>query len=82
LLLQAEYRVPVWGPFDASVFADAGKVTHRPADLGLSGLKHDFGFSVSVMKGSATMARTDIGFGSGEGAKFSVSFGIGADFLP
>jgi hypothetical protein len=82
LLLQAEYRVPVWGPFDASVFADAGKVTSRRADLGLAGLKHDFGFSVSVMKGSGTMARTDIGFGSVEGKKLSVSFGVGADFLP
>lgn len=82
LLLQVDYRVPVWGPFDAGVFVDAGKVTSRPADLGLSGLKHNYGFSVSVMKGSATVARTDFGFGSGEGANVSVSFGVGADFLP
>lgn len=82
LLLQVDYRVPVWGPFDASVFVDAGKVTSRPSDLGLSGLKHDYGFSLSVMKGSATVVRTDIGFGSGEGANLSVSFGVGADFWP
>jgi len=82
LLLQLEYRVPVWGPFDASAFVDAGKVTSRPADLGLSDLKHNYGFSMSVMKGSATVVRTDIGFGSGEGANLSVSFGVGADFLP
>jgi len=82
LLLQVDYRVPVWGPFDASVFVDAGKVTRRPADLGLSGLKHNYGFSLSVMKGSATVARADIGFGGGEGAKLLVSFGVGADLLP
>jgi hypothetical protein len=79
LLLQAEYRVPVWGPLDATVFLDAGKVTSRLTDLGLSGLEHNYGFSISVMKGPATIARTDIGFGR-EGAKLSVSFG--ADLLP
>jgi len=37
---------------------------------------------LSVMKGSATVARADIGFGGGEGAKLLVSFGVGADLLP
>lgn len=82
LLLQAEYRVPVWGPLDASVFVDAGKVARRPADLDLSGLKHNYGFSLSLMKGSTAVARADIGFGGREGVKISVIFGGGADFLP
>jgi hypothetical protein len=76
LLLQADYRVPVWGPFDASVFFDAGKVTPRPADLNLSGLKHDYGFSISVMRGGNTALRSDFAFGSGEGTKIVVSFGL------
>ncbi len=76
LLLQADYRVPVWGPFDASVFIDAGKVTPRPADLNLSGLKYDYGFSISVMRGVNTVARTDFAFGGGEGTKIIVSFGL------
>ena len=76
LLLQADYRVPVWGPFDASVFIDAGKVTPRPADLNFSDLKHDYGFSISVMRGANTVARTDFAFGGGEGTKIIVSFGL------
>jgi len=82
ILLQADYRVPVWGPFDASVFVDAGKVTPRRADLNLSNLKHDYGFSISVMRGPNTVVRTDFGFGSGEGTKITVSFGLGDETFP
>ena len=67
---------PLRGPFDASVFFDAGKVTPRPADLNLSGLKHDYGFSISVMRGGNTALRSDFAFGSGEGTKIVVSFGL------
>lgn len=79
LLLQAEYRVPVWGPVDATLFVDAGKVTSRPADLSLSNLKRSHGFSVSVMRKSAAIARVDFGFGGGEGTRVLVSLG---DFVP
>ena len=75
LLLQAECRVPVWGPFDATVFADAGKVTRRRKDLDLSDMKHDFGFSLSVMKGVSTAARFDVGFGGGEGVRLFLTLG-------
>jgi len=75
LLLQAEYRVPVWGPIDATLFADAGKVTSERRDLDFEDLRRDFGFSVSVMKGWATAARVDVGFGSGEGTRVFVSLG-------
>lgn len=81
MLLQAEYRVPVWGPVDASVFVDAGKVAARRADLNFSGLKRDYGFSISVMRGPNTVARTEFGFGGGEGMHVKVSFGLGDDFL-
>ncbi len=75
LLLQAEYRVPLWGPIDATLFADAGKVTSDRDDLDLNDLRRDFGFSLSVMKGWATAARVDVGFGSGEGTRVFVSLG-------
>ena len=75
LLLQAEYRLPVWGPIDATVFADAGKVTPERGDLDLNDLRRDFGFSLSVMKGWATAARVDVGFGSGEGTRVFLSLG-------
>lgn len=75
LLLQAEYRVPLWGPIDATLFADAGKVTAARDDLDLNDLRKDVGFSLSVMKGWATAARVDVGFGSGEGTRVFVSLG-------
>lgn len=69
LLLQAEYRVPLWGPIDATVFADAGKVAPTRSDLDLNDLRKDVGFSLSIMKGFSTWARMDVGFGSGEGTR-------------
>jgi hypothetical protein len=79
LLLQAEYRVPIWGPFDASVFADAGKVTRLREDLDLSNLKHDFGFAVSLMKQALPALRVDVGMGGGEGVRVFLTIG---DVLP
>ena len=81
MLLQAEYRVPVWGPVDASVFVDAGKVAARRADLNFTDLKRDYGFAVSLMRGPNTMARTEFGFGGGEGMHVKISFGLGDDVL-
>jgi hypothetical protein len=75
LLLQAEYRVPLWGPVDATVFADAGKVTDTRSDLDLTDLRRDFGFSLSIMKGWVTPARVDVGFGSGEGTRVFFTLG-------
>ncbi len=75
VLLQAEYRLPVWGPIDATLFADAGRVEPDRYDLDLSDLRRDFGFSLSVMKGWATAARLDVGFGSGEGTRVFLSLG-------
>ena len=75
LLLQAEYRVPLWKPVDATVFADAGKVASVRSDLDLNNLRRDFGFSVSMMKGWDTAARIDVAFGSGEGARVYLTIG-------
>ncbi len=67
LLLQAEYRWPIWGPIDATVFFDTGKVTSRRGDLNLSDLKRSYGFSIGAVRGANTVLRTDVGFGGGEG---------------
>lgn len=75
LLLQAEYRVPLWGPIDATVFADAGKVAPTRSDLDLNDLRKDVGFSLSIMKGWSTWARVDVGFGSGEGPRVFFTLG-------
>lgn len=73
LLLQAEYRIPLWGPVDATVFADAGKVASRRRDLDLRDLEHNVGFSLSLMRGPATAARVDVGLGGEEGFQLFVT---------
>lgn len=75
VLVQAEYRVPLWGPIDATVFADAGKVAPTRSDLDLNDLRKDVGFSLSIMKGWSTWARMDVGFGSGEGTRVFFTLG-------
>lgn len=75
VLLQAEYRVPLWGPFDATVFGDAGKVARLRSDLDLNDLRRDVGFSLSIMKAWQTWARVDVGFGSGEGTRVFLTLG-------
>ena len=75
LLLQAEYRFPVWGLIEGTVFGDAGKVAPTRSDLDLTDLQRDFGFSLSVMESWRTMARVDVAFGSGERAQVFFSVG-------
>ena len=75
LLLQAEYRIPLWGPVDATLFADAGKVAFVRKDLDFTDLRRDAGFSLSIMKGWETWARVDVGFGSGEGTRVFFTLG-------
>ncbi|HWL38846.1 MAG TPA: BamA/TamA family outer membrane protein [Gemmatimonadaceae bacterium] len=75
MLLQAEYRLPLWGPIDATLFTDAGKVASTRDDLDFSDLRRDFGFSLSIMKGWATAARMDVGFGSGQGTRIYFTIG-------
>jgi len=75
LLLQAEYRLPLWGPLDLSVFADAGKVASRRDDLDLSDLHSDAGVGLSIMRGPSTAVRFDVGFGGGEGTRLFLTVG-------
>src|SRR5580704_1873354 len=67
MLVQAEFRQKIWAQFDATFFVDAGKVTHDASQLGLTGLKHDVGVSISFMRVDATIIRFDFSFGGGEG---------------
>jgi hypothetical protein len=60
---------------EATVFADAGKVAGQRSDLDLTDLRRDFGFSASMMQKWSTVARVDVGFGSGEGARVFFTFG-------
>lgn len=76
LLMQAEYRAPIWGPFEATAFYDAGKVAHDKSDLTLTNLHHDYGFSMSFMRAHSTVLRVDLGLG-GEGPVWIVTMFTG-----
>ena len=78
LLVQAEYRLALPGPVNATVFVDGGSIGTRRDDLDLAHLKRDYGFSLSVMTGDATAIRVDAGFGGREGAH--VFFSVGPIF--
>jgi hypothetical protein len=78
VLLQAEYRFKVVGPIDATVFADAGAIALRRADLERARFARSYGFSLSVMTIDATAVRMDVGFGGSEGAH--VFFSVGPIF--
>ena len=71
ILGQIEFRQKLPRPLgllDVGAFIDVGKVGHAWGDLNLSqGVKHSFGLSLSLMRGTATIARFDLGFGAGEG---------------
>jgi len=75
-LVQAEYRVPVYGPLHASVFYDVGTVSRYAKDL-LTNPKQDGGFGLSYRRNGISLARIDVGFGAGEGSRIFVGFGLG-----
>ena len=62
------------------MFAETGKVTSRRADLDLTDLKRSVGFSLSLMRGPATAARVDVGFGGGEAVQ--VFFTLRREVIP
>lgn len=75
LLLQAEYRVKVRGPLEATVFAEAGNVALVRSGLSLRDLKKDVGFSLGYVKDDVTRVRIDVGGGGGEGLRVFFSVG-------
>lgn len=74
LLFTAEYRWEIFTGFDMALFADAGKVAARRADLDLSHLRTDAGFGLRIKTRSAVVIRIDTGF-SNEGFQVWLKFG-------
>ncbi len=64
LLTQAEFR---WTPsrlgLDMAIFYDAGKVTHRRADLDFDGLTHNWGIGARLHGPAFTPARVELAKG-------------------
>lgn len=78
LLLQAEYRFKVYGPFDVTAFVDSGMTALRRKELGVGGLRTSGGLSLSLMTIDATALRIDVASGGGEGVR--VFFSVGPIF--
>jgi outer membrane protein assembly factor BamA len=77
LVMNAEYRWEVIPALDMAVFADAGKVFHRPGEFSLTRLKAAGGFGARFKSRDAVVFRLDTGF-SREG--FQVWFKFGGPF--
>jgi hypothetical protein len=74
ILLQAEYRHPIWGPFGLLSFYDTGKVALRAADINLARLRHDIGLGIYLRIANRELARLYIGFGTGEPSQIHPKF--------
>jgi outer membrane translocation and assembly module TamA len=57
----AESRWALFTHVDAAVFADAGKVASRVADLDVRHLKTSYGAGLRVHNATATLVRLDVG---------------------
>lgn len=62
MVMNAEYRWEVTPAFEMAVFADAGKVFHRPGQFSLARLKGSGGFGLRFKGRDAILFRLDIGF--------------------
>ncbi len=74
VLVQADYRHPIWGPFGLLSFYDTGKVAMQRSDVSFAQLRHDIGVGLYFRAGNRELARVYIGFGSGEPARPSFKF--------
>jgi hypothetical protein len=62
LALTAEYRWDINAGIDMALFADAGKVFHRPEQISLSEMETSVGFGIRVRRRRNVVARFDTGF--------------------
>lgn len=74
VLMQAEYRIPIVEKVHAIVFVDAGQVAPRTSQL-FKDVRTGTGFSLGYLVKGKSVARVDVGLGSGEGMQIFWSFG-------
>jgi hypothetical protein len=74
IVLNAEYRWEISTRFDMALFADAGKVFHRPGEISLADMETSAGFGFRFKNNHNIVARLDTGF-SREGFQIWLKFG-------
>jgi len=72
--VSGEYRWEINTGFDAVLFADFGKVFHKPSQIGFAGMQSSGGFGFRVKDKNHVIARFDVGF-SHEGTQIWLTFG-------
>jgi outer membrane translocation and assembly module TamA len=72
--LQAEYGFDVLPFLGTVLFYEAGAVAPRWQDLSLGNLRRDYGLGFRFGGARAVAMRTDVAFGSGEGARLTMRF--------
>jgi len=60
LLLNAEYRYPIWDAFDAVVFVDAGQAFSRFSDVAADRFRWSYGGGLHVLSGRKLGARLEV----------------------
>ncbi len=61
-VMNAEYRWEICTGFEMALFADSGKVFHRPGDFDFHDLQSDAGIGLRFNNGRSTVMRIDTGF--------------------
>ena len=61
-VMNAEYRWEICTGFEMALFADSGKVFHRPGDFNFHDLQTDAGFGLRFNNQQSTVMRIDTGF--------------------
>ena len=74
VLMQAEYRIPLFRNVHSTVFVDSGQVAPRTSEL-FDDLRTTAGFSLAYVRNGRSLGRVDVGFGGGEGVQVLWSFG-------
>lgn len=77
LILQGEYRFPLYKRFGAVAFAGAGNVSRNFADYSLSDLKYSYGGGIrfALDKKEKLNLRVDYGMGQGKNSGFYLQLG-------
>jgi hypothetical protein len=73
-MVNAELRCQVWHWLDMAFFGDAGHVFREVDDLGVKGLRYDYGVGLRVRTGGDTIVRFDVAR-SPEGIETHLKFG-------
>jgi outer membrane protein assembly factor BamA len=74
LAIQAEYGWDVWPFLNAVVFYESGVVAPDWRRLSVGEMKRDYGIGFRLGSARIVAVRTDVAFGSGEGARIAMRF--------